>query len=263
MQMNNSSKKFTSLAFTGLVLALALTGCGGGSNDSNTSKPASADMIASFNSIAEACGEKIRLPATDSGETLSIGSSFIYSLNGSNTFPEKPELRVSIDDWRRIRAGFVRVSRGSGIVGEGMGVQMNPSLPSGGIACVKAVSKYKAPPVQIVLPGQQATAVEGTLSWASRDKPVLPIDSLGSFPIDGFELIGNFNLTSGVAFFRVPKTALADASVVQICSLPNGANTWNCSLPKVDAQTNSWIFYVDAAQPGTYMLTSSHPDVSL
>ena len=280
--MKNSSKNPTSLVFTSL--ALALTGCGGGGSgtDSNSSMPASADMIASFNSIAEYCGEETRLPAADAAPginnrlsyTMRRGSesqdvSDIYSVKGSDAFNDvKFELKVGVDDWRGVTTlpaasgpeSIVRVSRGIGAVGEGMGIQLLPSLPSGGIACVKAVSWFKAVPSFLVVPNSYAEQFPArTLFWASRDRVTLPISTLGSYPVDGFELVGNFNPASGTAFFTVPKSFVFDTSAIQICNLPNGADAWNCGLPTIRDNTDTWTFSIGAAQPGIYMLTSSHP----
>ena len=270
--MHSSCNKPTFLASTALALVVTLTGCGGGGSDANVApKPASAEMVASFNSIAQSCGEETRLPtATPSaGHTNRLLYSMlrgrdsqdvsnIFTTGGSEAVNDiMSVLKVGVRDWRGITTGAY-VDVGSALPGAGMGIQMRPTMASASIACVKSVSWLKSPPYSPLTPTLNSPIPERTLFWTSREQATLPIGTLGSYPVDGFELVGNFIPASGVAFFSVTKGDVADPSAIQICVLPNQGGTWSCSLPKISDDTNRWTFSVGGARPGVYMLTSSH-----
>jgi hypothetical protein len=275
--MHHFSNKPANRALTALALALALTGCGGGGgNTTDTPKPASTEMVASFNRIAEYCGEETRLlianaPAGYTNRLLyriQRGAelqevSNIFSVSGNDASNDLVnELKVGVNDRRGTTTG-VLVGTGSATVSAGMGVQMRPTLPSGAIACVKSVSWLDAQPTLPVVPGAASPTPVRTLVWSSRGRVALPISTLGAYPVDGFELVGNFTPASGVAFFSVSKSQVADPSAIQICVLSNQGSTWNCGLPKISDDTNRWTFSVGAAQSGVYLLTSSHPESHL
>ena len=228
-------------------------------------------MVASFNSIAGYCGVEARLPAANTSagyEELSTytiprdgswqDASAIYSAGGSEPVNNNvANLRVSVNDWRGITTG-VYVDIGYSSPSTGMGVQLLPALPSGAIACVKSVSWLQRVATAPTSPATINQLPERTLIWSSYDKATLPISTLGAYPVDGFELVGNFSPASGVAYFSVSKGTVADATAIQICILPNTVSTWNCIVPNISDQTDHWVFSVGSAQPGTYMLTSTH-----
>jgi hypothetical protein len=271
--MNHLPNHARQIGLAGSLIVLCLTGCGGGSDagsSSNSGRSASAEMIASFNSIADYCGVKATMPVSapsmgydalplyfKSRDRYQEQVSALFSTGGNDSADLGLSLKVDVSDYRGLTAG-VYVSKGLAEPAINMGVNLLPNLPTGGIACVKSVAWLKTVGTAVPLPSNPSNLPERTLVWESYVQPTLPIASLPAYPVDGFELVGNFTPRTGQSYFPVKKSDIPDASAVSICHLPGKSTTWNCAAPKITDQTVSWTFSIDEAKPGTYMLTSTH-----
>ena len=270
--MNHSLNQLSQIGLVGSLLVLCLTGCGGGeAGGSQSTSPASAEMIGSFNSIADYCGVKATMPVSapstgydvlpiyyKSRDRYQEQVSALYSTGGNGSSDQEVNMKVNFSDHRGLTTG-VYVDIGAAQPAIGMGVKLLPNMPAGSIACVKSVAWLKTMATAV----QSSTSIPGnlperTLVWESYEHPSLPVASLAIYPVDGFELVGNFTPRTGSAYFSVKKSDFADPSAVSICHLPGKAAIWNCTTPKITDQTVSWNFSVDDAKPGTCMLTSTH-----
>ena len=268
--MNDSIRKEATTALSSLALALLLTGCGGGSDNDTVATAATPDMVASFNSVADYCGIAETMPVTSplsgyiekpkyyknrDGRMEEV--SAMFSTGGAGGAELSSDFRVDFSDFRGITTGAY-VDKGSSTPNVGMGMHLVPNMQPGSIACIKSVAWLKKI-ASAPQPTSPTNALpERTLVWESYVQPSLPIASLGAYPVDGFELVSNFTPRQGLAYFSVKKSTLPDASAVHICHLPGKAVTWNCMTPKITEQEDRWFFSIEASQPGTYLLTSSH-----
>lgn len=269
--MTDSIRKEAITTLSSLALALMLTGCGGGASDNDTpSTAATPDMVASFNSVADYCGIQETMPVASpssgyiekpkyyknrDGRMEEVSAMFSTGGGGGAEFSS--DFRVDFSDYRDITTGAY-VDKGSSNPNIGMGMHLVPNMQAGSIACIKSVAWLKTMTSAPQSTSPTYTVPERTLVWESYVQPSLPIASLGAYPVDGFELVSNFTPRQGLAYFSVKKSSLPDASAVHICQLPGKATTWNCLTPKVTEQEDRWFFSIEASQPGTYLLTSSH-----
>jgi hypothetical protein len=128
-----------------------------------------------------------------------------------------------------------------------MGLHFPSALPSGGVVCVAPVSWLRP------IPG----SLYSSLAWASLDSDPLPVDRLGATPIDGFELVANFAIPGGQVYFIALKSMVADPARVRVCRLDGASTSWSCSAPAVTDRTDRWLFTVQAADRGAWVLAST------
>lgn len=79
-------------------------------------------------------------------------------------------------------------------------------------------------------------------------------------PLDGFELVDNFAVADGQVFFVALKTMVADSAAVRVCHLGAGATGWSCAAPEVADRDDRWLFTVQGANAGAWLLVSSHAE---
>ena len=247
-----------------LAAALLAAGCGGGGaegEDEADPQPASPAMVASFNTLAPYCGVDAVLPTSSMDVTLDTSlqrtvlrsgvaqqATAAYALNGFRLFDDEPSsLRIDIDDRRGLGTGRY-VDRGSYDAGTGMGVLLFPSMPGGGLTCVRGASWL------MPVPGSDGLK---TLRWSSRSLDTLPMANLPGAPIDGFEWLANYAVPSNsAAWFILRKTAV-DAAVVQVCRRTGEATDWRCTRPLVTPRGEDWVFTNEAPEPGVYLLVDT------
>lgn len=276
--MKNSSIRAGVTAAVAAFLGASLTGCGGGmAEDSGPIGAPPSAMYKSFNEVAEYCGISDRLPTAEGARPSFIVpystarryswsseyTSVVLAANGWR--PDETlataTLHIPFRDYRSstpvvnwVDAGFVTEENGKG-------VQLFLEIPPGGIACVA--------PAAWLLPHHTENYYNESLhqnvpihyrmiSWESRERTPLPVETLPGYPVDAFEMVGNYTPRSGRAFFSTIKTSVADQGAIQMCHLPVGSDTWNCKVPKVTDQGTAWFFTLDGAAPGAYVLVSAH-----
>lgn len=135
-----------------------------------------------------------------------------------------------------------------------MGVNMSSNLAAGSVACVAGVSRIN-----------EAYDVFGNpkpvVVWDSAAEPSMPVGSLSSQPINGFEYIHNLATTQATAVFTMAKTELADPASATICRLSSAGA--DCRAPTVVDAGSRWTLQLPITQSGVYMLAAPPELVAL
>lgn len=236
------------------ALLAALGACGGGER----AAPLTAEGRQQVAALMTYCKvtQKERVAERDqSGMSYSPNTS-IYSWGDSDGMALGTlTLSSSLSDFREASTATYSV----GTIRYGstpMGVQFPSILADQSVGCVKPVSVTTRMPGWAHSPEQPIAPVR--LSWQSRTEAQLPVDTLPGSPVDGFEFAANFTPVSGLAYFSISKSSLADASATQICHLSASQSQWQCTEPTVEGNDDFWLFSTPAPRPGVYMLVSTH-----
>lgn len=275
----NAQSTHAALAIAAAAISSALFGCGGGAADGSLMGAAPVQMYQSFNDIATYCGLDEQLPAAkDAGLTAGFGMTMAArgGLDSATSVVSAPggwdpigdvvstTMRILFRDFRTDTptAAWIDVGYDDGT--RSMGAQIGLNVPAGGIACVAPVAWLLPAGTRdtgMVNPSTRQAYIETlrTLTWASRDRTPLPVQTLPGYAVNGFEVIANYTPTAGRVYFSTAKTQVADQSVVRVCQLRDGASSWTCSVPDVSDNGTTWLFGVSGIAAGTYMLVSTHP----
>jgi len=247
------------LTLSALSLTL-LAACGGGGEQalSGGADP----VVAQPASVTTVCG--VEAVATSGPQLYSVLGNQPILINeyevlvtrltspGGYPFAGQPDatLLVPMEDLRNVSfTGYTPTTTDNR-----MGVNMSSNLAAGSVACVAGVSRINE--AYDVFGNPKAVVV-----WDSAAVPGMPVGSLPTQPINGFEYIHNLATTQATAVFTMAKTDLADPASASICRL-SGAGA-DCRAPNVVDSGSRWTLQLPITQSGVYMLAAPVEMVAL
>ena len=252
--MNKTTTFLSRTPFGVLLSAVLLAACGGGGDDGPLQPVAVAKptaVLAQLETVSGQCGLSSLATQAMSGQTALNVNSTTVNTNGydqplaylvSGAYYEAPIRQDILLPQADLRAPVVFLEPGNNT----MGVAMTGPYLLGSVACVRSVGRARA----IASP----TSARYELTWSSSGQPTLPVQTLPSPPVNGFEFVGNFDAQNPSAVFRLAAHTVSEPAQARICHYEGGTD-WACVVPTVNLEGPSYVFSTPLSAQGVYMLS--------
>lgn len=234
-----------------------LTACGGGGEpvpatvNFPQAMPAPVPTVCGLDAMASATAGS---PLVDENRTIRLHDYEVpmVLLTAANGLQQAEPVRLSmeLEDMRNVTFTGYTPAFSAG----DMGVELSGSLPTGSVGCLMGVAR-------VFNIGTEATP-NLLVSWSSSEINSLPVGSLGSQAVNGFEFVHNLGPAQATAIFRVDKAVLDNASGVSICHIISESSV-DCRAARISEDDLQWTFRRDISAPGVYMLAAPRAGLPL